>query len=74
MLKQLLHTPHPFIFEKSSVIIASVLTFLIMFFLTPFGLNKLPLNERIGQGVLSAIIVAVCIVLVVFTLKRFFPK
>lgn len=74
MLKKLVHTPHPFIFEKSSVIIASVLTFLIMFFLAPFGLNKLPLYERIGQGVLSAIIVTVCIVLVVFALKRFFPK
>lgn len=74
MLKQLLHTPHPFIFEKSSVIIASLLTFLVMFFLAPFDIHKLSLLHRIGQGLLSALIVAICIILVVFALKRFFPK
>ncbi|MDN4166980.1 LytTR family DNA-binding domain-containing protein [Cytophagales bacterium LB-30] len=65
--------PHPFIFNAASVVVPSVLTFVIIFLLSPFDFGNLSLQNRLIQALISASIVSACIGMTVLGMKRFFP-
>jgi hypothetical protein len=65
------HAPHPFIFNKSSVILPGLLAFLVIFLLAPFGFAEMSLQDRLLQGVISALIASGSVLGVVLGLQYF---
>lgn len=74
MIKQLLNKPYPFIFNKYSVFVPSIITFVFIIFLAPLGFASVDLYERIIIAFLIAIIIAWSIFFGVNSLKKVFPN
>jgi hypothetical protein len=66
--------PHPLIFNIYSVIIPSIITFLVITVLAPFQFQKLNLKERLIIGLIIALVVAILISFSVVFLKKIAPK
>ena len=73
-LKALFLKPHPFIFNRSSVLIVGIVTFFILVVLSPFGYHTLPLKHRIWIAFINSVIAALSILIMVAFIQRFFPK
>ena len=66
--------PHPFIFSIYSVIIPSILTFLIIVVLAPFRFQTFELGDRLLSALIIALLVALGIYLSVKLVEKSFPK
>lgn len=66
--------PHPFIFNTYSILIPSVLTFLIIIILAPLSFQELVIVVRAVSALIIAIIVALSIYASMKLLKRIFPR
>ncbi|WP_340063602.1 LytTR family DNA-binding domain-containing protein [Ascidiimonas aurantiaca] len=73
-LKALFKRPHPFIFNRNSVLITGVATFFVLVVLSPFGYHTLPLKHRVWLALINSVIAASSIWLMVTFIQRFFPK
>lgn len=62
--------PHPFIFNAYSVLIPTIITFLIIGFFAPLQFQKLDLQARLITGFVVSIAVALIILLIVNILKK----
>jgi hypothetical protein len=71
---RIFNKPHPFIFNTSSVVIPSIITFLIISVLAPFQFQELSLKERLIIGFVIAMVVAILISFSVVFLKKIAPK
>jgi len=71
---RIFNKPHPFIFNNSSVVIPSIITFLIISVLAPFQFQELSLKERLIIGFVIAMVVAILISFSVVFLKKIAPK
>lgn len=66
--------PHPFIFNTYSVVVPSVITFLILIFLSPFSFSELPIYTRTAIATIISVIVALSILGSVHLLKLVAPR
>lgn len=66
--------PHPFIFNTSSVLIPSTITFLIISLLAPLQFQELALQHRLITAFIVSVIVALIILLTVNILKKIVSK
>ncbi|WP_299211544.1 LytTR family DNA-binding domain-containing protein [uncultured Aquimarina sp.] len=66
--------PHPFIFNAYSILIPSVITFLIIVVFAPFHFQEFGTPYRVISGLIVSVIVALVIVISVKTLKKLLPK
>lgn len=66
--------PHPFIFNRYSVLIPSLLTFLIIVVFRPFSFSGLIDTHLWLLGILFSVVVGLCILISVTLLKVFFPQ
>ena len=73
-LKQILQTPHPFIFNRNSVIIPFVVTVLVVLLYRPFEFAAFSFFELISWSLLFGFIVALTVLLVVKSLQKGFPN
>lgn len=71
---RLFNSPHPFIFNAYSMVIPSIITFLMVVILAPFHFKEFELMNRIGIGFLTSITVAIVIFSSVKILQKVFPK
>lgn len=65
--------PHPFIFSVYSIVIPSVVTFLILVVFAPFQFQHLEMNVRIISASLISLLVAFSIFITVKGLQQLFP-
>jgi len=70
MLVKLWRTPHPFIFNRNSILIPGVVTFFLIIVFTPFGLDELPFLYRLGMATLLGSIAAFSVFAVVRVLQK----
>ncbi|MGB5820839.1 MAG: LytTR family DNA-binding domain-containing protein [Saonia sp.] len=70
----ILNKPHPFIFNHFSVIIPSVITFLIIVIFAPSHFQDLGLTRRWIAALITALFVAACIMMSVSALKKLLPN
>lgn len=68
----LLKRPHPFIFNRTSVLLPGLITILVVTVFAPFGLHRLQFAERIISGLLFGGICSFSILVGVRTLQKFF--
>lgn len=66
--------PHPFIFNRSSVILPGVTTFLILAFFAPFGFQEMELITRLGFALFFGLLASFSVLLVVRLLKASYPS
>jgi len=71
-LKQILQTPHPFIFNRNSVIIPFVVTVLVILLYKPFSFAAFSFAELISWALFFGFIVALMVLLVVKFLQKGF--
>ena len=71
---RILNKPHPFIFIRYSILLPSLLTFLVLVLLKPFEFATFPINQLIVWSALFAVIVGVTILFCVSVVKRLFGK
>lgn len=71
--KKFLQRPHPFIFNRSSLIIPFVCTFLIIGIFRPFEFKSLPNPELFIAAAAFGFIAALCVWLTTTALNRFLP-
>ena len=69
-----LKRPHPFIFNIYSVIIPSVITFVIIVIFAPFQFQEFTITYRILSGLFIALIVGLSILFSFKALKKLFPN
>ena len=70
---KLLRKPHPFIFNKSSVLVPGAIAIFIMIVIAPFGFQEMPMEVRIPTAFLFGFIASLSVVLVVWGLRKIFP-
>lgn len=70
---QLLHKPHPFVYNRQSILLPGLATFLLIALTTPLGFQGLGLPYRLLIALLFGTIVSLSIVLTVSSLRRVFP-
>ncbi len=70
----MLHKPHPFVFNRYSILLPSLLTFLVLVILRPFEFNTFTISQLIIWSALFAVIVGITIFSCVFVVKRIFGK
>ncbi len=66
--------PHPFIFERYSIIIPGIATFLIIVLFAPLQFQEIDLVKRSLFAFLISLFVSSAIFISVQSLKKFFPK
>lgn len=66
--------PHPFIFNISSVLIPSVVTFLIIGLLAPLQFQELKLKPRLITAFIVSVVVALIILSTINILRKIVPK
>jgi len=71
---KLLTKPHPFIFNKSSVLLPGIITFLIIGLFSPFGFREMDLTDRLVFAALFGFIASLAVFLVVTLLKGIYPS
>ncbi|WP_298540679.1 LytTR family DNA-binding domain-containing protein [uncultured Aquimarina sp.] len=74
MISNIIKKPHPFVFNIYSIVIPSVLSFLIIVVLAPFNFQELEISLRASFALIVSIIVALSIYASIKFLKRVFPK
>mgnify|MGYP003633340820 CR=1 FL=1 len=74
MIIKILKKPHPFIFNKYSVLIPSIITFFLLVFLAPLQFGELELTARTLFSFAISCIVALSIGLTIKCLKKVSPK
>lgn len=70
-IQKVLNKPHPFIFNWFSIVLPSLITFLVLVILKPFEFDNMLTNQLIGWSTFFALIVGVTVFLCVSILKRF---
>lgn len=73
-IRRILHKPHPFIFNRYSVLLPAILTFMVLFLLRPFDFDKFPMNHLIGWCAVFSTIVGITVFLSGLILKRCLRK
>jgi hypothetical protein len=74
MILRLLKKPYPFIFNTSSVLVPSTVTFILILVLKPLGFSEIELLERFVIALVISAIIGVSIILSVRLLKKFAPS
>lgn len=74
MILRLLNKPYPFIFNVYSVLLPSVVTFVLILFLKPLGFSSVEFLERALIALVISIIVGVSIYLGVRVIKLWVPN
>ena len=74
MIKAFFNKPYPFIFNRYSIFVPSVITFLLIIFLAPLGFASIDFFERAIIAFVISTIVACAIYLGVNGLKKLFPS
>lgn len=69
----LLNKPHPFIFNRASVLVPGAIAIFIMVVIAPFGFQEMSLGVRIPMALLLGLIASLSVILVVWGLRKFFP-
>lgn len=73
-IRRILNKPHPFIFNRYSILLPSLLTFLVLFLLKPFDFDKIPINQLFGWSAIFSLLVGITILCIGLILKRYFRK
>lgn len=68
-----LRRPHPFIFNKSSILLPGAITFLIIALLAPLNFQTLDLSYRIGFAILFGIIASASVWIIVSLIIKIYP-
>jgi DNA-binding LytR/AlgR family response regulator len=69
----LLRKPHPFIFNKASVLVPGVISVFIMIVIAPFDFQEMSMEMRIPVALLFGLIASLSVILVVWGLRNLFP-
>lgn len=69
-----LKKPYPFIFNTYSVLVPSVVTFILILFLAPLGFASIDFNERVVIALIISVIIAASIFVGVKALKKWAHK
>ncbi len=69
----ILKKPHPFIFNKSSILLPGAITFLIIALLAPLNFQTLDLSYRIGFAILFGIIASASVWIIVSLIIKIYP-
>ena len=70
----ILNKPHPFIFNRYSILLPSFVTFLVLFILKPFEFDSFSKNQLIFWSALFAVLVGITILFCVSVVKRHFRR
>jgi len=70
----ILNKPHPFVFTGYSVLLPSLVTFLLLLILKPFDFDTFSIYQLLSWSVLFAVIVGIAVFSCVYIFKFFFPK
>lgn len=73
-IQKILKKPHPFIFNRYSLLLPSITTFFILVILKPFEFDTFLVNQLIGWSALFAVLVGIAIFICVSLLKKLFRK
>ncbi|WP_188443243.1 LytR/AlgR family response regulator transcription factor [Planktosalinus lacus] len=73
-IQKILYKPHPFIFNRYSVLLPSMITFLILVILKPFEFDTFHTNQLILWSVFFAVFVGITVFFCVSVIKRYFLK
>jgi len=74
IIQRILNKPHPFIFNRYSVLMPSIVTFLILVILKPFEFDTYLVKHLILWSLIFAVIVGTTVFYVVTIVKRYFRK
>ncbi|MCB0640175.1 MAG: LytTR family transcriptional regulator [Phaeodactylibacter sp.] len=66
--------PHPFIFNKGSLLVPFVVTLLVLLLFRPFGFSEFEAGPLLGWSLFFAGVAAGCVYAVVRLLQRLFPQ
>lgn len=66
--------PHPFIFNRSSVLVVFLATFFILAFLSPFGYGSLPLGAQLLLAAGNSVVAAAGVWSMVALVRKFLPN
>jgi hypothetical protein len=72
-LKKILQSPHPHIFNKGSVVVPGVLTFVLLIIFSPFGMENLPIIHLFILSLGIGIVVSFSVLIVYHFIKKLFP-
>ena len=70
----LLSKPHPFIFNRASVMVPGILTFLLIAIIAPFEFQELSLEVRLFFAIMIGAVCSLSVVLTTEFFKRGFPS
>lgn len=73
-MKNILQRPHPFIFNRNSILIIFGIAFLVLLIFRPFGFIEFPFYELLGWSFLFSFISAICAFIVLRSLQQFVPE
>jgi DNA-binding LytR/AlgR family response regulator len=73
-IQRILQAPHPFIFNRYSVLLPSLITFLVLVILRPFDFDTFQTIQLIAWSLSFAVLVGATIFLSGFVVKRYFRK
>ena len=73
-IQSILNKPHPFIFNRYSVLLPSFATFLVLVILKPFEFDTFLVKQLILWSLLFAVIVGATVFCFVTIVKRYFRK
>lgn len=73
-IQAILQRPHPFIFNRNSVLLPSLITFLVLVILKPFEFDTFQIDQLFFWSFIFAIIVGATIFCCVMIVKRYFRK
>ena len=73
-IRRILEKPHPFIFNMYSVLIPSLITFLVLVILKPFEFGVFSVTQRLTWSLLFAAVVAGSVLACVLAVKGYFGK
>lgn len=71
-IPNILHKPHPFIFNRYSVLLPSLVTFLLVLILKPFEFDAFSTHKLLSWSVIFAFVVGLTVFSCVTVLKRYF--
>lgn len=70
----IINKPHPFIFNRYSILLPSFVTFLVLLILKPFEFDSFSINHLIFWSALYAVLVGIIILFCVSVIKRYFRR
>lgn len=70
----MLNKPHPFIFNRYSVVIPASITFFLLLVLKPFEFAEFSTDKLLGRSALFGVLVGVTVMASVAIIKTIFPK